>query len=170
MDVCRNQWLCPEWTQQRADWTYLTTAALAVMVSLLTFTVWAQLRLWNESALQGIDKKRRQESVWVTNTISTTCPNLGWSATGWGALCFLRPCCPWFSRIWDFISSSWAQDNVKRCPRLTGKLGAACFSCPIWLDLDQQDLPKRWNTYFPGKNWKLFLHLWSYTEWLSETQ
>lgn len=112
-----------------------------------------------------IKKKRRQESVWVTNTISTTCPNLGW-----GALCFLRPCCPWFSRIWDFISSSWAQDNVKRCPRLTGKLGAACFSCPIWLDLDQQDLPKRWNTYFPGKNWKLFLHLWSYTEWLSETQ
>lgn len=135
--------------------TGLTTAVLAVTVSLLTFIVWSQLGLWNEFALQGIVKKK-QARICVSDKYNfyfrwETCPSRGRSATGWGALCFLRPCCPWFSRVWDFISSSWAQANVKRCPRQSGKLRAACFSCPIWLDLDQQDLPKRWNTYFPGK-------------------
>lgn len=148
MDVCRNQWLCQK--EPSRELTGLTTAVLAITVSLLTFIVWSQLRLMNEFALQGIVKKEGKNLCeWQIRFLQPV--PAGADQPLAEALCFLRPCCSWFSRVWDFISSSWAQANVKRCPRLIGKLGAACFSCPIWLDLDQQDLPKRWNKYFPGK-------------------
>lgn len=69
MDACGNQ--CTQ-NEPSTELTWLVTSVLAVTVSLLTFILWSQFGLWNELlCCPGNCSKRRQESVWVANTIST---------------------------------------------------------------------------------------------------